>query len=128
MLKLIIMMFLELTRNYSAENDVDFAEFIADLRLIKNGGKPDFKTYSNTECRKSLCCTDKTRKAINYKWMQKEAKDKKYIINNKFKVFVGLPVICKKTMTIVKTIDLKSNEEFEVIFVDDKILRLKMIG
>jgi hypothetical protein len=45
---------LELTRNYRAENDVDFAEFIADLRVIKNGGKPDFKTYNNTECRKSL--------------------------------------------------------------------------
>ncbi len=25
---------LELTRNYRAENDVDFAEFIADLRII----------------------------------------------------------------------------------------------
>ena len=29
---------LELTRNYRAENDVDFAEFIADLRIIKIGG------------------------------------------------------------------------------------------
>ena len=35
---------LELKRNYRAENDLDFAEFIADLRSIKNGGKPDFKT------------------------------------------------------------------------------------
>ncbi len=26
---------LELTRNYRSENDVDFAEFIADLRIIK---------------------------------------------------------------------------------------------
>ena len=26
---------LELTRDYRAENDVDFAEFIADLRIIK---------------------------------------------------------------------------------------------
>jgi hypothetical protein len=37
---------LELTRNYRAANDVDFAEFIADLSVIKNGGKPDFKTYN----------------------------------------------------------------------------------
>jgi hypothetical protein len=66
---------LELTRNYRAENDVDFAEFIADLRIIKKGGKPDFKKYSNTECRKSLCWTNKTRKAINYKWMIKKAED-----------------------------------------------------
>jgi hypothetical protein len=32
---------LELRRNYRAENDVDFAEIIADLRIIKNGGKPE---------------------------------------------------------------------------------------
>ncbi len=48
-----------------------------------------------------------TRKSINYKWMMKESNDQKYIIINNFKVFVGLPVICKKTMTINKTIDLK---------------------
>ena len=98
---------LELTRNYRAENDVDFAEFIADLRIIKKGGKPDFKKYSNTECRKSLCWTNKTRKAINYKWMIKEAEDQKYIIINNFKVFLGLPIISKKTMTINKTDDIK---------------------
>jgi hypothetical protein len=116
---------LELTRNYRAENDVDFAEFIADLRIIKKGGKPDFKKYSNTECRKSLCWTNKTRKAINYKWMIKEADDKKYIIINNFKVFVGLPIICKKTMTINKTDDIKNNEEFEVTYIDDKNLTIK---
>ncbi len=59
---------LELTRNYRAENDVDFAEFIADLRIIiKNGGKPDFKTCRAIECRKSLCWTNKTRKSISAK-------------------------------------------------------------
>ena len=93
---------LELTRNYRAENDVDFKEFITDLRIIKNGGKPDFKTCGNPACRKSLCWTNKTRKSINYKWVQEEAKDKKYIIINNFKVFVGLPIISKKTMTINK--------------------------
>ncbi len=87
---------LELTRNYRAENDVDFKEFITDLRIIKNGGKPDFKTYGTTKCRTSLCWTNKTRKSINYKRMQEEAKDKKYIIISNFKVFVGLPIICKK--------------------------------
>jgi hypothetical protein len=116
---------LELTRNYRAENDVDFAEFIADLRIIKKGGKPDFKKYGNVECRKSLCWTNKTRKSINYKWMMKESNDQKYIIINNFKVFVGLPVICKKTMTINKTIDLKNNEEYEVINVDNKTLTIK---
>ena len=116
---------LELTRNYRAENDVDFKEFITDLRIIKNGGKPDFKTYGTTKCRKSLCWTNKTRKSINYKWMQEEAKDKKYIIINNFKVFVGLPIICKKTMTINKTNELKNNEEFEVINLDDKTITIK---
>jgi hypothetical protein len=66
---------LELTRNYRAENDVDFAEFIADFRIIKNGGKPDFKTYESIECKKSLCWTNKTRKAINYKWMKVESRE-----------------------------------------------------
>lgn len=125
---------LELTRNWRAENDVDFKEFITDLRIVKNGGKPDFKTYGTTECRRSLCWTNKTRKAINYKWMQKEAKDNKYIIINNFKVFIGLPVICKKTMGIVAKLNdmqkyygganLMNNEEFEVVTADDKTITI----
>jgi hypothetical protein len=31
---------LELTLNYRAENDLDFAEFFAYFRIIKKGGKP----------------------------------------------------------------------------------------
>ncbi len=127
---------LELTRNYRAENDVDFAEFIADLRIIKNGGKPDFKTYGTTECRKSLCWTNKTRKAINYKWMQEESRGVDYNIVNNFKVFVGLPVICKSTMTLKRTYnikelsvewnqELKNNEEFEVIDIKNKKILIK---
>ncbi len=116
---------LELTRNYRAENDVDFAEFIADLRIIKRRGKPDFKTYANVECHKLLCCTNKTRKSINYKWMMKESNDQIYMIVNNFQVFVGLPVICNKTMIINKTIDLKIIEEYEVINVDDKMITIK---
>ncbi len=93
---------IESTRNYRAENDVDFKEFITDLRIVENGGRPNFKTYGTSECKKSVCWTNKTRKLINHKWMQKEATDKSYIIIDNFKVFVGLPVICKKTMTINK--------------------------
>ncbi len=58
-----------LTRNYRAENDVDFKEFKTDLRIMENGGKPNFKSYSTTECRKSLYWTHKIRKAKNYKWI-----------------------------------------------------------
>ncbi len=123
---------LDLTRNYRAKNDVDFAEFIADLRIIKNGCKPDFKTYRTTECRKSLCWTNKTRKAINYKWMQEESRGVDYIIVNNSKVFARLPVICKSTMSLKGTVDktenvieLKHNEEFEVINVTNKSITIK---
>jgi hypothetical protein len=56
--------------------------------------------------------------------MIKEAENQKYIIINNFKVFVGLPIICKKTMTINKTDDIKNNEEFEVTYFDNKTLRI----
>ncbi len=53
--------------------------------------------------------------------MIKEAEDQKHIIINNFKVFVGLPVISKKTMTINKTDDIKNNEEFEVTYLIIKL-------
>ena len=56
---------LELTCNYKAENDVNFAEIIADVRVIKHGGKPDFKTHGTTKCRKFLCWTNKTRRLVS---------------------------------------------------------------
>jgi len=34
---------LELTINYRAQNDPEFAEFIKDLRTVKEGGKPNYK-------------------------------------------------------------------------------------
>ncbi len=56
--------------------------------------------------------------------MIQEAKNKKYIVVNNIKVFVGLPVISKKTTTIDKQ-ELKNNEEFEVINVDSKTIEIK---
>ncbi len=41
--------------------------------------------------------------------MIKESEDQKYIIINNFKVFQGLPIICKKTMKINKIDDIKIN-------------------
>ena len=55
---------LELTYNWRAQNDPEFGEFIQDLRVVKNGGKLNFNTYDNKECKKSLCWTNKTRKLI----------------------------------------------------------------
>ena len=115
---------LELTTNWRAQNDPEFGEFIQDLRIVKDGDKPDYKTYGKIECRKSLCWTNKTRKLINNKWMLEESKNKKFIVVNNIKVFVGLPIICKKTMTVDKQ-ELKNNEEFEVINIDDKTIEIK---
>ena len=116
---------LELTRNYRAENDPVFKEFSDDLLIARNGGKPNFNKYGKTECRKSLCWTNKTRKEINYKWMLEESKDKPYIIINNVKVFCGLPIICKKTFKCDKVNELKNNEEFEVINISDKDISIK---
>jgi hypothetical protein len=85
---------------YRAMNDPEFIAFMTDQNIVKEGGKINYKTYDNKECRKSLCWTNKTRKLINNKWMVDESKNKKYIVVNNIKVFVGLPVISKKTMTI----------------------------
>ncbi len=61
--------------------------------------------------------------------MIKEVEDKKYNNNNNnFKVFQGLPLISKKIMTINKTEVIKSNEEFEVTYVDNKTLTMKNDG
>jgi len=57
--------------------------------------------------------------------MQEESRGVDYIIVNNFKVFVGLPIICKKTMTINKTDELKNNEEFEVIDIKNKKISIK---
>jgi hypothetical protein len=54
--------------------------------------------------------------------MQEESRGVDFIILNNFKVFVGLPVICKSTMSFKRMVDksenvieFKNNEEFEVI-------------
>ena len=49
--------------------------------------------------------------------MLEESKNKKYIVVNNIKVFVGLPVISKKTMTIEnkELITMKEDEDFVII-------------
>jgi hypothetical protein len=85
----------ELTTYWRAHNDPDFAEFIKYLRIVTEGGKPNYKTYDNKECRKSLCWTNKTRKLNNNKWMVDESKNKKNVLHN-IQVYIGLPVISKR--------------------------------
>jgi len=49
--------------------------------------------------------------------MLDESTNKKYIVLNNIKVFIGLPVICKKTMTIENKgiIPMKEEEDFIII-------------
>ncbi len=56
--------------------------------------------------------------------MVEESKNKKYVVVNQIKVFVGLPVISKITTTIDSR-ELKNNEEFEVNNVDSKAIQIK---
>ena len=38
---------LYLTRNYRAENEIAFEQFVTDLRVIINGGKPALNIWNN---------------------------------------------------------------------------------
>ena len=115
---------LELTRNYRAEKDPEFGSFIADLIKVRAGETIDFSTYGTKECIKSICFTNKTRKAINEKWNLRESKDKPYITLNNIRVYPGLPVICKKTFTVDDS-ELKNNEDFQVENLMDEFLVIR---
>jgi hypothetical protein len=114
---------MELTKNWRAMNDPEFALFIDDLVKVREGKPINYNTYGNKECRRSIAWTNKTRKTINAKWMLKEAKDKKHFLIEKSKVFVGLPVIANETRSFKvkkEVFEVKNNEEFEVCDVDAK--------
>jgi hypothetical protein len=112
---------LELKVNYRAINDPQYASFLDDLVKIRNGQNFDKSSYGKKECRKSLCWTNGTRHIINQKCMNQEAINKKYIIMNEIKFFVGLPIISNKTFSI-KDIEIKNNEEFEVVDISPNIV------
>jgi hypothetical protein len=112
---------LKLTRNYRAENDPEFETFIQDQTKVLNDEKINFKNYGKKDCRKSLCWTNKMRKAVNDEWMLKESKNNKFITVNNIRVFVGLPVISNKTKTI-NDMEIKNNEEFNVIDFDNQTI------
>ena len=75
---------LELTYNYRAANDPEFALLNSDFLKVRSGDLDiDYSTYGTKECIKSICFTNKTRKAINEKWNLKESKHKPFeTINN----------------------------------------------
>ena len=130
---------LEFTKDWRAQNDPEYALFTQDKLKVRNGEMIDFKTYEKKECRKSLAWTNSTRKAINLKWMNKEAKENKHIIVDNIKVFKGLPIIANKTISIAQYSeskegekkqkdmkqDVKNNEEFEVVDYTEKYIKIK---
>jgi GTPase SAR1 family protein len=91
---------LELTKNYRAMNDPEFKIFLNDMMTIREGGQINFNKYGKKDCRKSICWTNRTRKAINQKWNLKESQNVKYITLKHMRVYKSLPIICKKTTTI----------------------------
>ena len=56
---------LELTYNYRAASDPEFAILDSDYDKIRAGETIDFSTYGKKECIRSLSFTNKTRQAIN---------------------------------------------------------------
>jgi hypothetical protein len=52
------------------------------MMTIREGGQIKFNKYGKKDCRKSICWTNRTRKAINQKWNIKESQDVKYITLN----------------------------------------------
>jgi hypothetical protein len=110
---------LELTRNYRAENVVDFKELITDLRIVKNGGKPDLKHMEKLNVENHYVGPIKLQHLLIINGCKKN-QGVNYIIVNNFKIFVGLPIISKKTMTVEKIHELKNNEKIEVILYYNK--------
>ena len=115
---------LELTKNYRAINDPEYKVFLDDMMKIREGKTINFNKYGNKECRKSICWTNRTRKAINQKWNLKESQNVKYITLKHMRVYKSLPIICKKTTTINDK-QVRNNEEFEVVELKDKTVKIK---
>ena len=59
---------LELTKNYRAMNDPEIKIFLEDMITIREGGKIKFNKYGKNNCRKSMCWTNRTCKAITQTW------------------------------------------------------------
>ena len=117
---------LELTRNYRAEKCPEFKKFNNDLLDVRASIPIKYSNYGKKVCRRSLCWTNKTRKAVNAEQMLKEAEGKQcYLINN-MKVFVGLPLIANLTRSYgeKKNQAVVNNEEFTVTNITQKTVEL----
>ncbi len=107
---------IESTRNYNAENDVDFKEFITDLRIVKMEVDQILKHMERLSVENLYVGRIRPKKLSIVNGCKKKQQTK---------VILLLIIICKKTMTINKTDELKNNEEFESINVDNKTITIK---
>ena len=94
------------------------------MMKIREGKTINFNKYGKKECRKSICWTNRTRKALNQKWNIKESQNVKYVTLKNMRVYKNLPIICKKTATINEQ-PVRNNEEFEVVELKDKTVKIK---
>ncbi len=70
---------LELTTNYRAINDPEYKYFLSDRMKVREGKAINFDKYGKKDCRKSICWTNRARKAINQKWNIKGSQNVKYV-------------------------------------------------
>ncbi len=66
------------------------------MMKIREGKTINFNKYGKKECRKSICWTNRTRKAVNQKWNLKESQNEKYVNLKNMRIYKSLPIICKK--------------------------------
>ena len=100
------------------------------MLTIREGEKIKFNKYGKKDCRKSICWTNRTRKAINQAWNLKESQDFKYITLNNMRVYKHLPTISKKTVNVSdKDLgqQIRNNEEFKVTDFDNNAITLKSV-
>jgi hypothetical protein len=84
------------------------------MMKIREGKPIKFNKYGKKECRKSICWTNRTRKALNQKWNLPESQNVNYETLKNMRVHKALPIICKKTATINEQ-SVRNNEDFEVV-------------
>ncbi len=87
---------LELTKNYRDINDPENKYFLNDMMKIRECDIINFYKYGHKDCRKSICWTNKIKKAINRKCKLKESQNVIYVILKNMRVYKSLSIICKK--------------------------------
>jgi hypothetical protein len=62
----------------------------------REGENFNFKNDTQQECRKAICWTDRTCKAINKKWNLKDSENTKHTSLNKMRLYINLRIILNK--------------------------------